>query len=219
MNAETPITAAEPAAPLNEEKIAQILEGARSVFMHHGFDAASMNDIARAAGVSKGTLYVYFDSKETLFEALIRAERGQQAEQLCPLDTGADMATTLRDWGHALIALMISPPIIAQVRTVMAAAPKFPRLARTFYESGPKYGVDSLAVYLAKQGAAGLLDVPDPRQAAVHFIQLCQGENFREMMFCVVEEVPAAELTKTIGDAVAVFLRAYAPRESMSRKS
>ena len=41
----------------------QIVEGARNVFLAQGFDAASMNDIARAAGVSKGTLYVYFNNK------------------------------------------------------------------------------------------------------------------------------------------------------------
>ena len=49
--------------------------------MSVGFDAASMNDIAAAAGVSKGTLYVYFDSKVALFEALIREERVHQPER------------------------------------------------------------------------------------------------------------------------------------------
>ena len=56
--------------------------GARSwtaraqVFLSAGFDGASMNDIARAAGVSKGTLYAYFNSKDELFEAIIRARIG-----------------------------------------------------------------------------------------------------------------------------------------------
>ena len=53
----------------------QIMEGARQVFLSSGFDGASMNDVARAAGVSKGTLYAYFNSKEELFEAIIRAEK------------------------------------------------------------------------------------------------------------------------------------------------
>ena len=44
----------------------QILDGARKVFMNLGFDGASMNEIARAAGVSKGTLYVYFADKNRL---------------------------------------------------------------------------------------------------------------------------------------------------------
>src|ERR687886_631072 len=58
----------------------QILDGARRVFLAHGFDGASMGEIAKAAGVSKGTLYVYFDSKEALFEALIVEERRSLAE-------------------------------------------------------------------------------------------------------------------------------------------
>src|SRR5262245_57788790 len=45
----------------------QILDGARRVFLEHGFDGASVNDIVRATGVSKGTIYAYFPSKERLF--------------------------------------------------------------------------------------------------------------------------------------------------------
>ena len=52
----------------------QIVEGARQMFLAHGFDAASMADIAKAAGVSKGTLYVYFKDKEELFGATARLD-------------------------------------------------------------------------------------------------------------------------------------------------
>ena len=69
-------------AETESAKRRQILDGARRVFLADGFDGASMNDIARVAGVSKGTLYVYFDSKEALFEALIREDRKQQAERI-----------------------------------------------------------------------------------------------------------------------------------------
>ncbi|HEY7971303.1 MAG TPA: helix-turn-helix domain-containing protein, partial [Xanthobacteraceae bacterium] len=50
----------------------QILDGAMAVFLEKGFDAASMGEIARAAGVSKGTLYVYFDDKQALFDAIVQ---------------------------------------------------------------------------------------------------------------------------------------------------
>src|SRR2546428_3918601 len=52
----------------------QILDGARKVFMDLGFDGASMGEIARSAGVSKGTLYVYFADKNRLFEAIVEQE-------------------------------------------------------------------------------------------------------------------------------------------------
>ena len=52
----------------------QILDGARQVFLDLGFDGASMGEIARVAGVSKGTLYVYFADKHHLFEAIVEQE-------------------------------------------------------------------------------------------------------------------------------------------------
>ena len=56
------------ATPAEDEsaKQRQIIDGARAVFLAKGFDAASMNDIARAAGVSKGTLYVYFKANSPI---------------------------------------------------------------------------------------------------------------------------------------------------------
>ena len=59
------------------------------MFLAQGFDAASMGAIAREAGVSKGTLYVYFKSKEELFEAIVEEQCRQQAEQIFALDRDA----------------------------------------------------------------------------------------------------------------------------------
>src|SRR5262249_1795019 len=59
---------------LDRAKRRQIMTGASAVFLDQGFDAASMGEIARKAGVSKGTLYVYFDSKEALFEAIVEEQ-------------------------------------------------------------------------------------------------------------------------------------------------
>ena len=70
------------AGAAESSKRRQILDGARRVFLAEGFDGASMGEIARAAGVSKGTLYVYFDSKEKLFEALTIEEKKSLAEVL-----------------------------------------------------------------------------------------------------------------------------------------
>ena len=58
----------------------QILDGARAVFMDLGFDGASMGEIARSAGVSKGTLYLYFPSKEELLKAVIQHFLGAEIE-------------------------------------------------------------------------------------------------------------------------------------------
>ncbi len=85
-------------------KRSQIIEGARRVFIDKGFEAASMNDITRAAGVSKGTIYVYFANKEELFEALIEEERGAIFDDLYDgARAGGDLRETLIRFGVALV--------------------------------------------------------------------------------------------------------------------
>src|SRR4051812_4925326 len=89
--------------PQDNAKRRQILEGARSVFLSQGFDRASMDEIARAAGVSKGTLYVYFSNKQRLFEDLIIEDRRAQAEQIVDADlTDPDTRAVLTRFGVSL---------------------------------------------------------------------------------------------------------------------
>src|SRR5215510_7295954 len=76
-----------PARPAEETaKGSQIIDGTRAVSLAQGFDAASMGEIARQAGVSKGTLYVDFDSKEELLAVAAREACKSQAENMVALD-------------------------------------------------------------------------------------------------------------------------------------
>src|SRR5512140_2316913 len=75
------------------ERPAQIIDAALDAFSENGFAAAKLDDIARRAGVSKGTIYLYFESKEELFKAVVNDTMGAQlrsAEQSPPLDSAAD---------------------------------------------------------------------------------------------------------------------------------
>src|SRR5260221_1104542 len=87
----------------------QILAGASKVFMDLGFDGASMGEIARAAGVSKGTLYVYFADKSRLFEAIVEQEMLDQKKVDFNFDPQPDVTTTLRHFGHAYVKLLCRP--------------------------------------------------------------------------------------------------------------
>ena len=95
---------------VDSAKRRQIVEGARAVFLTQGFDAASMNDIARKAGVSKGTLYVYFRNKEELFEAIAEEQCGFQAERVFDLDPNDhDVCAVLIEARHRVRALPVQP--------------------------------------------------------------------------------------------------------------
>ena len=88
-------------------KFDQVLDGARDVFLRDGFEGASVDDIARRAGVSKATLYSYFPDKRLLFSEVARVECNRQAQaalagmpyaiclyvSLCCKSTDSDNAT------------------------------------------------------------------------------------------------------------------------------
>ena len=187
----------------------QIMEGARAAFLAGGFDGASMNDIARSAGVSKGTLYAYFNSKDELFEAIIRVEYTQAAERLCTFKREGDARGMLTDFGVRLIGRMSEPETLALARVVIAAAEKFPNVGRAFYESGPLYGATRLADELSALERAGALKVPDPERAAWQFFDLCQSYVYKRLLFGVVESVSAGEIEGAVTAGVEVFLKAY----------
>jgi AcrR family transcriptional regulator len=204
--------AKEQPAQEDRAKRRQIMEGAREAFLA-GFDAASMNDVARAAGVSKGTLYAYFDSKEALFEAMIREERGQQAERQClfpPEET--DPAVALRLYGQRLMAKVMRAESITQIRVVVAASAKFPRLGRAFYEAGPAFGLAMLKERFDAFVAAGTLTIEDTALAARQFVDLCLGDVLKRRLFAVGETTAPDEIDAVVEETVALFLKAYGPR-------
>src|SRR6202041_1428831 len=126
----------------------QILDGASKVFMDLGFDGASMGEIARAAGVSKGTLYVYFADKNRLFEAIVEEEVLDQQKVAFNFDPERDVATTLREFGQAYIELLCRPGGGSAIRTVMAIAERMPDVGRRFYEQVLEKTIGRLAAYL-----------------------------------------------------------------------
>jgi len=190
----------------------QILDGARRVFLADGFDGASMSDIARVAGVSKGTLYVYFDSKESLFEALIREDREQQAERFVFPIGAADPRETLTAFGRVLLAKITQPERMALLRIVIAATTKFPNLGRAFYDSGPRYGETRLAEHMDAWRASGALQFDDSRVAARHFLGLCKSGVFTACLFGLSDSASPEALAEAVDHAVEAFVRAYGAR-------
>ncbi len=201
------------AAAADGAKARQILDGARKAFLAEGFDAASMNEIAREAGVSKGTIYSYFPSKDALFAALIREDKRQQAEQLSIYDDlDGPIAQALPRLGFALMDLILEPAHVAQTRTVAAVAPKFPEIGRAFYEAGPEYGHRRLAAWLARRAAAGELAIEDFELAAEQFFNLAQGVLFKKMLFAAQPKPSRAEIQATVDAAARMFLGTYGVR-------
>lgn len=190
----------------------QIMDGARRIFLRDGFDGASIGDIVRAAGVSKGTLYAYFPSKEKLFQALVIEDRRKQAEVLFTLDENSrDVANALRRLGESFLDMLLAPASLDFLRVVVGAAGKFPDIGKTYFEAGPCCGTARLGGYLERMAAQGLLRVDDPQLAARQFLDLCKTGTHLRLLLGERERPAQEEIDRNLDSAVNVFLAAYGP--------
>ena len=190
----------------------QILEGARKVFLDLGFDGASMGEIARAAGVSKGTLYVYFADKSRLFEAIVEEEKLEQGRNAFNFDPSRDVDTTLPEFGRAYISLLCRPGGGSAIRTVMAIAERMPDVGSRFYTQVIAFTVDQFATYLEARGRLGELAADDYQLAAWQFMQMCQATLFQAFIFQAKPSPSPEQIAKVVDSATQVFFAAYRPK-------
>jgi AcrR family transcriptional regulator len=194
----------------NSVKRRQIMDGARQVFLAQGFDAASMGEIARKAGVSKGTLYVYFDSKERLFEAITHEECAAQAEGVFSLDAADhDVEAVLTRLGRGFLKFLCRRGTISPLRTVMAISERMPEIGREFYETGPARGIATLRLYLESQVTAGHLVIDDCEVAAAQFLASCRATILLPLLFNAIDAPTDERINHLVDTAVRTFLAAY----------
>ena len=212
MNQQATLDRVAPVGQGDEEsaKRRQIVEGARAVFLAQGFDAASMSDIARAAGVSKGTLYVYFKNKEELFTAIVEQECQVQAERIFELDPNDhDVGAVLKRVGTAYVTFMCQPEKASAIRAVAAIADRMPELGRRFYEQGPARGIARISAYLAAQVDAGVLVIEDCEITGAQFMESCPAALFKPILFNFAPAPRPEQIERGVRIAVKAFLASY----------
>jgi AcrR family transcriptional regulator len=193
----------------DSSKRRQILDGARKVFMDLGFDGASMGEIARAAQVSKGTLYVYFADKCALFEAILEQEALQHGQVVFNFDPARDAETTLKEFGRAYIHLLCRPGGGSAIRTVMAIAERMPDVGRRYYARVLDKSINRLSDYLKAQVASGDLEIDDCNLAASQFMELCKASLFLPFVFQAAPAPSEERMTTVVDSATRMFLAAY----------
>jgi AcrR family transcriptional regulator len=177
-----------PGRPLQIEAEARrqlLLDAAEAVFVEMGYSAASMDDIARQAGMSKKTLYRLFKDKEALFAAVVDARRAVLAAMIAEVDTAESQAAdkVLRSWLGKVAGFALAPRQVALHRLVIGEAQRTPELARAFYHAGSNKICQGLTDWLAQQSAKGNLRIADPASAAnMLFSMVCSEPQARVLM-------------------------------------
>ena len=150
------------------DKANAILAGAFQVFTTQGYASASMTRIAKAAGVSKPTLYSYFQDKEGLFVALVQQLLHKSNRMMLSLPSGDKAPSSPEEVLRAIAMSMLNEasnnkPFLTLMRLIIGESEQFPELAQTFVREISKPMLDKMAAYFT---AHPQLEFSDPEIAA-----------------------------------------------------
>lgn len=151
--------------PVLNDKAIQILQGAMQEFLQNGYVGTSMDKVAATAGVSKPTVYSYFQDKEGLFQALVKYVAQTRCQQVMGQgNLQGDPAEVIRRLASTAIASELDDVDYHNfVRLVAGESGRFPQLGQTFVENLTQPAIAALTAYFADHPE---LDLPDPEAAA-----------------------------------------------------
>src|SRR6056297_2544448 len=191
-------------------KFDQVLEGAREVFMRDGFEGASVDDIAKVAGVSKATLYSYFPDKRLLFSEVAKAECNRQADSAtAEIDIHAPVEVNLASAARHLVGFFLSDFGSQVFRICVSEAHRFPDLGKRFYASGPALVRERMIPVLQSYADKGELEIEDYELAVNQFAELCKSDLFVRKLCGLQNEFPEADVAHIIDGAVKMFVARY----------
>ena len=150
-----------------EERRTAILKAALSEFYEKGLVGSRLDDIAQAAGISKGTLYLYFDSKEDLFRGLIDHQTASSRDRM---ETVVGMAPSLEEAlsGFAKLAPMLlqSTQMPAMFKILISESRTFPGIIKDHREQIIDKIYALFTKVLTDAQARGEIEIDDPSIAA-----------------------------------------------------
>lgn len=150
-----------------EARPSDIVAAALLVFGEKGFAGAKIEEIARRAGVSKGTVYLYFEAKSDIFRAVVQEAISPNIAALEAMVLGLDLpfAETVRMLLPRFAELVTARPIGAVVKMVIGESRNFPELARVWHDEVISRGVALLSALVARGQERGEIRPVDPRTA------------------------------------------------------
>lgn len=155
------------------------MEAAATLFLSQGVMATSMDNVAKASGVSKQTVYSHFESKDLLYTAVIEhkcSEYHLDPALICQaLSENATLQDVLMHIGVQFIRLLQDEDVIAMYRIVISEAKNSPDVARLFYDVGPRASLAALSALFRKISDNVLSDT-QASQLALHYFSMLKGE-------------------------------------------
>lgn len=201
-----------------EARPAELLAAALDIFVERGFAAARMDDIARRAGVSKGTVFLYYESKQALFRAVVEeAVLPHLAAGEALLERGeSDPAELLRTLLLRYWQVLGDPRLGGIPKLVMAEAGNFPEIAAFYHEHVVQRGRALIIALLERGMQRGLFRQADPAvlcQLAI--APLMFSCLWRESLGCCDEQPLDSDLF--VQSHLDMFMRGLRPEPAATR--
>jgi len=204
---------------LSAQKVDAIFAGAMQEFLAHGYAAATMDRVTAAAGVSKTTVYNYFQDKESLFTALVeRLAKENFCEAFSPQDAQflqGEPHIVLRRIGINIIEqINHQPELLSLVRLIIGESGRFPSLAQVFISNVDKPLLELLVQYFA---AHPELQLHDPEVTARIFLgTLIHFTIVQEMLHC--KEILPMERDRLIDNLINLITNSQNPKTEITDK-
>jgi TetR/AcrR family transcriptional repressor of mexJK operon len=199
--------------PARNRKAASILAAARQLVLDHGFDAMTMDMVARQAPVSKATLYAHFASKEDLFTAVVIDEANRLTGEIwLIMPDSDDVAGVLRRIAEKFVDVFLTEQAMFLQRAVIGAVSRFPSMGAAIFEAGPKALTERLATFLTRAHERGLLNIPDPMLAARQFLSIVRGDLDIRALLLPAARPDRAGIRNQVEAGIDLFLHFYASR-------
>lgn len=185
-----------------------IIDGATRMFLSHGYRNASMDRIARAAPVSKATLYNHFDSKPELLAAVVSALCAALLQTMSEAVVETeDVENNLKKIATSFMDLLFAEDALAIYRLVIAESRDFPELGQLVYESGPLPALTWLENYLGRLNAGGRFNIADPAFAADAFFNLLKGDLHLQCLLAIKPLPSTDEKNRVINQVIPFYMR------------
>lgn len=195
--------------PKDDSKRLAIMRAATAQFMSEGYERTSMDAIAQQAGVSKQTVYSHFENKDALFRECILDKIRRYGLDMRDFAADVPLDEVLRTTGRRFLDLLFDEDVVSMYRVLIAETTAFPKLAQTFWETGPEQTLDAIARFLEERCARGECDIPDPSQAASDFLCLVESHYLKRRLMRHVTDIDAGERDAHVARCVDQFLRLH----------
>lgn len=197
-----------PGRPRDAEKDRAIIRAAQRLFLERGFDGASVDAIAEAAGVAKATVYARFADKEALLRDAIAAKCGEFLDhETLDWRPGRDLKVGLIAIAHRFLSLVTDADALSMHRLMMQESQKSDRLPTLFFESAIRPTAHRLAAYLESEAERLGVTLDDAEGAAWRFLGMVKGEDHMRAMFAMTPR-PRAEIDRHVAACVKDFIAA-----------